>query len=129
MISRICIISHAGSAGHRGAAPTLRAIKRRFIFKGMDAIVKRFVQRCLQCLKSSSGKNRPLVFGHQVIVKGPGGVLHLDHLYMQRESVSGERYLLVLKDGFTSFCELVAVPSTDSPPTARALLQWIADMD
>ena len=36
MISRICIISHAGSAGHRGTVPTTRAIKQRFFFDNMD---------------------------------------------------------------------------------------------
>jgi hypothetical protein len=126
LISRVCIIAHAGSAGHRGIAPTLRAIKRRFVFKDMSTIVKRFVGRCLQCLKSSSGKKIPLAFGHQILPKGPGDVIHLDHLYMQKESESGDKYLLVIKDGFSSLCELVAVPSTDAAPTATALLKWIA---
>ena len=126
LISRVCIVAHAGSAGYRGIAPTLRAIKRRFIFTDMSKIVKRFVQRCLQCLKSSSGKKIPLMFGHQILPKGPGDVVHLDHLCIQKESESSDRYLLVIKDGFSSLCELVAVPSTDAAPTVTALLRWIA---
>ena len=86
LISRVCIVAHAGSAGHRGITPTLRAIKRRFTFTDMPKIVKRFVQRCLQCLKSTSGKKIPLMFGHQILPKVPGDVIHLDHLYMQKRA-------------------------------------------
>ena len=99
MISRICIISHAGSAGHRGTVPTTRAIKLRFSFTNMDAIIKRFIQRCLQCLKSASGKRRPLMFGHQVVAERPGDVLHMDYLFMRADSESGDRHLLVIKNG------------------------------
>ena len=61
-----------------------------------------------------------------MIPEGPGDVVHLDHLFMQKESDTEDRYLLIIKDGFSSLCELVPQPSTDAGPTAKASLQWIA---
>ena len=60
-----------------------------------------------------------------MIPGGPGDAVRLGHMFMQKESDTGDRYLLVIKGGFSSLCELVPQPSTDAGPTANALLQWI----
>ena len=125
IISRICIVTHAGSAGHRDTVPITRAIKLRFSFTNMDSIIKHFIRRCNECLKSSSGKRRPLMFGHQVVAERPDGALHMDHLFMQAHSESGDRYLLVVKEGFSSLYELIPSPSTNAASKARSLLRWI----
>ena len=61
-----------------------------------------------------------------MIPEGTGDVFHLDRLFMQKESDTGDRYLLVIKDDFSSLCELVPQSSTDAGPTAKALLQRVA---
>ena len=65
------------------------------------------------------------MFGYQVITEQPGNVLHKDHLFMQADSESGDRYLLGIKEGFSSLCELIPSPSTNAAHTARALLRWM----
>ena len=126
MQSRICVISHAGSAGHRGQKATYNAIKARFYWKGLPDVVKTFVWRCLQCQKTASGKCRPLVHGRQIQAVKPGQVVHIDHLYQQLDSESGDKYLLVLKCGFSHICQLHATKSVDVVTTVRAILDWIS---
>jgi len=124
--SRICVISHAGSAGHRGQKATYNAVKARFYWPGLPDVVRTFVWRCLQCQKTASGKCRPLVFGQQIVAERPGQVVHIDHLYIQRDSESGDMYLLVLKCGFSHMCELRATKSVDVVTTVRTILDWIS---
>ena len=122
--SRICVVSHAGSAGHRGQKATYDAVRARFHWKGLPEMVKAFVWRCLQCQKTASGKCRPLVFGQQIVAERPGQVVHIDHLYIQRDSESSDMYLLVLKCGFSHICELRATRSVDVVTTVRTILDW-----
>lgn len=49
--------------------------------------------------------------------------LHLDYLYMG-ESYGNAKYVLVLKDELTHFCELVATDAAASAVAAAAVLHW-----
>ncbi|KAG6586659.1 uncharacterized protein IUM83_18147 [Phytophthora cinnamomi] len=50
-------------------------------------------------------------------------ILHYDFLYMG-ESMGPTLYVLVLKDGMTHFCELIACDSPNSEIAVQALLDW-----
>jgi hypothetical protein len=47
---RLCVIAHAGLAGHRGINTTVQALKEVFIWKGMQQEVATFVNVCLHVL-------------------------------------------------------------------------------
>ncbi|OWZ17417.1 hypothetical protein PHMEG_0008641 [Phytophthora megakarya] len=49
--------------------------------------------------------------------------LHIDHLYMT-DSMDTCQNVLILKDGLTHFCELVACDSPTSTVDASAMLEW-----
>ena len=51
------------------------------------------------------------------------GVLHFDFLYLG-ESYGASKYLLVLKDHVSHYCELVVSDQADSTTTVDALLAW-----
>jgi len=123
---RICIVGHAGSAGHRGYKPTLASISNQFNWKGLRDTVTEFMRDCLQCLKTRSGRCIPLVWGSQVRAEAPAEVVHIDHLFIQSQSISGHKYILVLKCGFSHVCKLIPTFSTDTAPVVQSILDWIA---
>jgi hypothetical protein len=47
---RICVVAHAGAAGHGGIQTTLEAIRKVFWRHKIDDEVHDFVKSCLQCL-------------------------------------------------------------------------------
>ena len=88
--SRLAIIAHCGLAGHRGATATLKNLSDVFAFKGMQAFVRRFVQRCPQCVKNASGKLKTRPWGKQIVAQKPGTVLVADYLYIFKRKVVRE---------------------------------------
>ena len=124
--TRICIVGHAGAAGHRGGKPTTAAIKSQFTWTNLPRKVSIFMNNCLQCLKTRSGKCQPLMFGRQLAPDGPGDVLHIDHMYIQKGSESGAKYVLVIKCGWSHLCRIIPTVSTDTAPIVSALVSWVA---
>ena len=122
--SRICLIAHAAAAGHRGQHATMQSVRARFYWPNLSDTVSAFVGRCLQCLKTRSGKCLPLMYGEQIVSEAPGEVLTLDHCHIG-ESESGAKYILLLKCTFSSICEVIPTVSTDAVPAARAIISWI----
>ena len=92
--SRLCIVAHAGAAGHRSIEMTRKILGERFTWKGMAEFVTDFCHHCLQCVKSSTGKllNRPM--GTALYSDTPGEMLWMDYIYMQQESNTGDTYIL-----------------------------------
>ena len=92
----------------------------------MKEFVTKAVARCLQCVKNASGKLRTLPWAEQMVAERPSQIVCADYLYMQAGSVTGERYILVLKDSFSQLCRLVSAVSADSLTFVRAILAWSA---
>ncbi|KAE8963385.1 hypothetical protein PR002_g29306 [Phytophthora rubi] len=105
----------------------------------------------LKLLDSSSDYSSSLIVGPKATVAGPpwrntsaefsrsntstprsrpsfakrNGVLHFDYLSMG-ESFGDSKYILVLKDHASHYCELVVADTADSSVTVEALLAWHA---
>jgi hypothetical protein len=128
---RLCIVAHAGAAGHRGIPATVASLRRFFFWPTLVADVASFCRVCLQCLCVKGGKVVPRPLRHLVVAEepGPNGVLLFDYYYVrQLESPSAHdfTYVLVLMDQFSRFCELVPCSSADANSTVAALTQWFA---
>jgi len=124
--SRLCIVAHAGAAGHRSIEMTRKILGERFTWKGMAEFVTDFCHHCLQCVKSSTGKllNRPM--GTALYSDTPGEMLWMDYIYMQQESNTGDTYILVLLDSCSHMVELVPTKHADAVTAARAVMMWAA---
>ncbi|KAG2785505.1 hypothetical protein PC129_g14481 [Phytophthora cactorum] len=94
---------------------------RLFAIDHLSAIVASFVGQCLLCLHSREGKIIPRPWGDTVECNIRNGVLHFDFLYMG-QSYGDSKYLLVLKDHATHYCELVMTDTADSQVVTDALL-------
>ena len=118
--SRIYLIAHAAAAGHRGQHATMQSVRAHFYWPNLADTVSVFVERCLQCLKTRSGKCLPLMYGEKIVSEAPGEVLTLDHCH-NGESESGAKYILLLKCIFSSMCEVIPTVSTDAVPPPEQL--------
>ena len=43
---RVCVVAHAGSAGHRGIDATYQRVSERFVWEDMKELVREFVKAC-----------------------------------------------------------------------------------
>ncbi|GMF39813.1 unnamed protein product [Phytophthora fragariaefolia] len=123
LLQRLCIVAQCGAQGHRGQHAMLAHLQRLFAIDHVAAVVAKFVKDCLLCLYSKGGKIIPRPWSETINCSTRNGVLHFDYLYMG-ESYGNSKYLLVLKDHATHYCELVVADTPDSTVVVEALLAW-----
>nr|CCA17015.1 PREDICTED: similar to OSJNBa0011F23.1 putative [Albugo laibachii Nc14] len=119
---RLCVVAHAGSAGHRGLTKTMNVLSNHLVWSSMNHDVKEFVLRCLRCLLSRGGKC-PRPFGEPLRSTKPNKILHFDYLAMPRGD-DELCYVLVLKGRMSGFCELVPTTMANTDVTVHAILDW-----
>ncbi|KAF0683207.1 Aste57867_24725 [Aphanomyces stellatus] len=123
LIQRMLVIAHCGSMGHRGEDVMYSHIRRQFWIDNLKQLVQNFVRECSMC---------PLVKGERVIQRPHSELwhaeranegLHFDFLFMG-DSFGPMKYILVLKDDLTHFCELIACEAPTADVVVTALLDW-----
>jgi transposase InsO family protein len=119
---RLCVIAHAGLAGHRGINTTVKALQEVFTWKGMQHEVATFINGCLHCLVVD-GKRVPRPYGGTLTATKPNESIHFDFMKLPK-SVDGYEYVLVIKDAMSGFLELVACRSCTEEECIEALRDW-----
>jgi len=125
--TRLLILAHTGIGGHRSIQATANNLSK-FTWINKIAEIDAFVKSCLTCQKAKGGRMIPRPLGHQVRGSKPNEVIQFDWLYIMPTTVSGHnlKYLLIIKDTFSNFCELDAYSNANSINTANSLLNWMA---
>ena len=116
--AQLIVLAHSGTSGHRGVRSTLNRLKQFFIWDNMGEDVSTFVHRCLHCLSVRDFKGKSLL-GSQLHATEPNMILHYDFLTLRK----GE-YVLVIKDDFSHFVELVICESPSHYEVVDSLLAW-----
>ncbi|KAE8906314.1 hypothetical protein PF003_g10149 [Phytophthora fragariae] len=98
-------------------------LERRFVLTNARPTVTRFINQCLLCKHVKGGLviQRNWIVDRAVAQRNE--CLHLDYLYLG-ESYGVTKYVLVLKDELTHYCELVAADTADSQTAVAAILDW-----
>ena len=122
--SRILVAGHFGIAGHRGINATEEGIKSVCYWRGINRDTRVFVSSCLHCLQTRAGETIPRPWGRTVESVRPNEVLQFDYLTLE-EAENNIKYILVLKDKFSHYVELVASEAADATTVVSALLDWI----
>ncbi|OWZ04566.1 hypothetical protein PHMEG_00023512, partial [Phytophthora megakarya] len=111
LLKRLFVVAHCGPQGHRGVNVMVELLDRRFALERTRQLVVRFVMdrqdQCLLCKHVKGGLviQRDWTVDRQVSKRNE--CLHLDYLYLG-ESYGDAKYVLVLKDELTHFCEFGA---------------------
>ena len=107
---------------------TLAALARRFYWRGITRDVKDFCLQCLHCVTTRGGNRVPRPLGVAAHAASSNLILHWDFLFVQRAeqgvSKHGYSYILCLKDGYDSYCELVSCTSCNTEAAVEALMEW-----
>jgi transposase InsO family protein len=123
LLQRLFVVAHCGLQGHRGLEPMMATIKVVFWVDQLAPLCRRFLSRCLLCKHVKGGNVIPRPWGPTYNASRRNELLHWDFLYMGPSS-TGSKYVLVLKDGLTHYCELVACDAPTSVVAAAALIDW-----
>jgi transposase InsO family protein len=126
---RLCIVAHQASAGHRGVEVTKTWLCERFVWPEMLADIRAFVSTCIQCQLTRGGAIVPRPFRETIHASEPNEVLHMDFMYIApavTDTVGGKEYLLVLRDGFSKYTEMIPCVSPDALTVVAALESWFS---
>ena len=136
LLTRICIGAHCGiepghtEPGHRSGKVTLGYIREYFYFSNMDEFISKFLHNCLCCIKDKQSNDIvPRMLGTSKHATYRGQILTFDYLYigkLEKTSSHKFQYILVLKDEYSGFVELVPCHSPNSTEAADAISWWIA---
>jgi hypothetical protein len=119
---RLCVIAHAGKAGHRGINTTLKSLQEVYYWVNIFEDIKASIKDCIHCLVVS-GSRVPRPLESTVIATKTNEVLHMDFLKLPLSS-DGFCYVLVLKDGMSGFVELVPCDGCAAEDVVKALCDW-----
>ncbi|POM58941.1 DNA/RNA polymerase [Phytophthora palmivora] len=119
---RLCVAAHARLSGHRGANTTERMLAEKFEWPTLSDDIRKFVRGCLHSMVVGD-RVIPRPFGEALHASAPNEVLHFDFLSLPA-CTTGARYVLVLKDDMSGYCELVVCADPTAEATCRCLLDW-----
>lgn len=122
--TRLLIMAHCGSSGHRGRDATIRQLKTFVFWPSMDRDVADFVSNCLYCKAHYYDRvRRP--FGSPQLARQRNEILTLDFVHIG-PSDGGKTMLLVIMDRLSSFTRLYPTESENSVDVVEALLDWFS---
>ncbi|GMF33712.1 unnamed protein product [Phytophthora lilii] len=124
LLTRVLIVAHCGIQAHRGIQVMLNQLQRSYAIENMRELVTQFVNRCLlfqAYIKGGKLIRRPWSETETALKRNE--VLHMDYISMG-DSYGATKYVLVLKDELTHFCELIAYDSPMSDVAVSAILDW-----
>lgn len=120
---QICRLCHDDS-GHFGLEKTMKRISENYLFPKMRNFVKKYVRACLSCnyYKHPSGKREGELYPIEKCPI-PFHTIHADHVGPFETSKKGNKYLLVLVDGFTKFVFIQPVKDTKAARVTKMVME------
>ena len=122
---RLCIIAHTSAAGHRGIKSTKSELKKIFFWDTLSEDVDTFVAQCIHCLSTTRGVRVPRPFGPAVHGTRPNELIQFDYLEIGPSAI-GSKYLLLVRDDFSSYSWLFPFHEATAENAAEAILEWSA---
>ena len=123
LVKRLLVIAHCGPQGHRGRSALMLIMNKRFLVSNMRALADAFLAGCLMCQHVKGGKVVMRPWAETLQCNERNGALHWDYIQLG-DTYGGFKYLLVLKDEATHYCELVPCSVPSSTVTVEAILDW-----
>ena len=113
----LLLVSHCCSMGHCDGDVTKNVLMEMLFCNNMDRDADRFVSQCYHCILMRSGARIPKPLGTALHGTKPNEVRQTDFLYMGPR-LNGKNYMLILRDGLSSYARLWATEAADSDESA-----------
>ena len=108
-------------SSHRGRDATYSAISRDFYWRNLAKDVRRWVNRCTECIKYKTLTQKPSPMNVRMYLY-PFHTLGIDFVGPLPTSSSGNKYILTSVCPFSNFLISVPVPDKTATTTPKALL-------
>ncbi|POM61981.1 hypothetical protein PHPALM_28920, partial [Phytophthora palmivora] len=122
LLSRVFVVAHCGSQGHRGQDVMCTVLSERFYIPLLCKHAT-FIKNCLLCKHVKGAKQIQRPYGPTFTATKRNEALHYDFLSLG-EDYGENSYVLVLKDGLTHYCELFPCASPTAFVAAESVLEW-----
>ena len=99
---RLLIAVHTGVDGFSKKTQTKGTLQEHFYWDEIERDTNLFCDSCIHCLATDSVERIPRPMGHTLLASKPNEILHFDFCYVG-ESSCGKVYVLILKDGMSSY--------------------------
>ena len=111
------------SSGHQGREGTRSRLKASYYWYTLSQDVQSYVAGCLLCNKNKH-TNRKGKYPMIVYQAGyPLEKVHMDFVGPLPQTPGGNKFVLVIVDNFTKWCELIPLPNQEAEITAKAAIQ------
>ena len=109
---------------HQSFDRVYQAIRQRFYWSRMYEDIHEYYKTCRNCQRASTHRpKRPPL--NPLPVAGLFERLQMDYLGPFRKSKCGKRWILLVVDSFSGWCEAFALPNADAVTTAKVLYSEI----
>jgi len=109
------------SAGHLGPAKTLERVRSRFYWCGLRKDTYHLCHICDDCAKRKRPGKHPVATKQQYNVGEPFEMVTVDIMGSLPTSYDGNKYMLVISDYFTKWCDAYPIASQDARTVAKVL--------
>ncbi|RWS20243.1 hypothetical protein B4U80_12126, partial [Leptotrombidium deliense] len=113
------------TGGHMGYRKTLKKIRERCYFPGMNLYIKNYVESCRECQTKKSLPSQSAGLLCPIKVGGPFEMIGIDFLGPFPISEQGNKYLIVATDYLTKWVECKATPTCKSWEVSKFLVEQI----
>lgn len=100
-------------------------LRQAFFWSKLTADVRSFVSACIQCLSTTGGEKVPRPFGPVLHGTSPNDLLQIDCIELGPSS-QGVRYVLMIRDYYSSYRWIFPFYSTSEENAAHAIIDWRA---
>ncbi|BHF73948.1 hypothetical protein SprV_0401703200 [Sparganum proliferum] len=113
--------------GHAGQRKTEAAVRRRFWWPTIHQDVVSYCTACKVCAQIKSPIPAPRALLYPIAVDGPNHRIGVDIIGPLPTTRRGNRFILVMVDYFTKWCEAVPLQTQDTKSVAATILNdWIS---
>ena len=112
---------------HQGSRATLKSIRKRFYWPGMNKDIKLWARTCIPCQKAKVVRHNSAPVTNIECIGEKFGQVHIDIVGPIHSTNSRYRYLLTCVDRFSRWCEAFPILDTSAETVAKTFIaNWIA---
>jgi predicted aspartyl protease len=128
LVPRQCrtdIVKMIHEQGHFGCLRTQSSLRDRFYWPSWKTDVSKHVSKCIPCIQRKGPHVKPKLPSKKYLSSQPFERLSMDITGPLNVTARGNKYILVVSDYFTKWCEAIPLPDQQAITIADALVEVV----